>query len=268
MTSTSEDTVGTILGTIGTVFWCIQLSPQIYFLYKRKSAEGFPPIFMCLWCLSGIPMSIYFIVSNTYIVMQLQPHLFTILCSIAWIQSMYYPPYQFPKKKIITLALTFYLAWIGFEVGFSVWLRPLYARGIEWPDLIFGIISSVLLAIGLLPPYFELWKRKGQVVGINFVFLALDSTGAVFSMASMLVGTFDAMGMSLYVIILVLELGIFTSQAIWWLRFRWRKGKDANEESTSNIKVDYELNDYSIKSQQNKSEEQNKPLTPSLDISE
>lgn len=35
--------------------------------------------------------------------------------------------------------------------------------------LVVGIVAAILLAAGLLPPYGELWKRKGRVVGINWV---------------------------------------------------------------------------------------------------
>jgi hypothetical protein len=30
-----------------------------------------------------------------------------------------------------------------------------------------GVISSVFIALGLIPPYFELWKRQGRVIGIG-----------------------------------------------------------------------------------------------------
>ena len=83
--------------------------------------------------------------------------------------------------------------------------------GIEWPMILIGTISAVLLAAGLIPPYFEIWKRRGRVVGISehanshesfraderqdFVFLMTDSLGAFFSLmalgecsASILVG--------------------------------------------------------------------------------
>lgn len=35
--------------------------------------------------------------------------------------------------------------------------------------LIVGIIASVFLALGLVPAYVEIWKRRGRVVGINWV---------------------------------------------------------------------------------------------------
>ncbi|KAG0678741.1 hypothetical protein C6P40_000214 [Pichia californica] len=116
--------------------------------------------------------------------MQIQPHLFTFLCSIAWVQT------------------------------------------------------TVFLCVGLLPPYWELLHRKGKVVGINFLFLALDSSGAVFSMASMCIGTFDAMGMILYAIMIAMELGLFVSQGIWLLRFRvLKKEKDEDQEQVENNEI-------------------------------
>ncbi len=30
-----------------------------------------------------------------------------------------------------------------------------------------GVIAAILLALGLLPPYFEIWKRRGRVIGIS-----------------------------------------------------------------------------------------------------
>jgi len=35
--------------------------------------------------------------------------------------------------------------------------------------MIVGIFAAVLLAAGLLPPYGELWKRRGRVIGLNWV---------------------------------------------------------------------------------------------------
>lgn len=216
---TSDNIISTILSTIGTVLWCIQLIPQIYFLHKHKDAEGFPPLFMVLWCIAGLFMCIYFVVSDSYIPMHLQPHLFTTFCFIAWIQAMHYPPNLYSWRKIITLGSTFFILWLGFEIGFVIWLRTIYSEGIEWPNIIFGILSTVFICVGLLPPYWELLHRKGRVMGINFLFLAIDSSGAVFSMAAMCLGKFDVLGMILYATMIALELGLFVSQGMWMLRF-------------------------------------------------
>lgn len=101
----------------------------------------------------------------------------------------------------------------------------MHRHGTHWPMLIFGIIASILLAVGLVPPYFELAKRQGRVIGINFVFLSMDSMGALLSMLSICVGTLDIMSMVLYAIVLGMEIGIFLSHIIWYIRFGRREKK-------------------------------------------
>ncbi|KAI5969070.1 HIR3 [Candida margitis] len=216
-----------VLGTIGTILWCIQLVPQIIRNFKVKNCQGLPPLMMFLWAASGIPFSIYFIGIDGSIPLRIQPQLFTFFCLVTWIQVLYYPPVQLPRRKLVLVAGAFVLVSVGLELGFILWLRPLHRRGITWPMLIIGIIASILLAVGLIPPYFELAKRKGRVIGINFVFLTMDSLGAIFSLLSIVVGKFDVLSCILYAIVIALELGIFTSHFIWWLRF----GKDAPKES-------------------------------------
>lgn len=216
-----------VLGTIGTVLWCIQLVPQIIRNYRVKNCEGLPPTMMFLWAASGVPFSIYFFGIDGSIPLRIQPQLFTFFCLVSWVQVLYYPPTQIPRKKLILTTAAFVLVSVGLEVGFILWLRPLHRRGIKWPMLVIGIIATVLLGIGLIPPYFELAKRKGRVIGINFVFLTMDSSGALFSMLSIVVGKFDVLSCILYAVVLALELGIFSSHLIWWLRF----GKDAPKES-------------------------------------
>jgi uncharacterized protein with PQ loop repeat len=40
-----------VLGTIGTVLWCIQLIPQIWYNWRRKNTDGFPAAMMFLWAM-------------------------------------------------------------------------------------------------------------------------------------------------------------------------------------------------------------------------
>lgn len=39
----------TVLGTIGTVLWCVQLIPQIWYNWRQKKTDGLPPVMMFLW---------------------------------------------------------------------------------------------------------------------------------------------------------------------------------------------------------------------------
>jgi hypothetical protein len=44
--------------------------------------------------------------------------------------------------------------------------------------VLIGILAAILLAAGLVPPYWEFWKRRGRVIGISMLdaCLALDET--------------------------------------------------------------------------------------------
>ncbi|KAL6945371.1 hypothetical protein ACO0QE_002823 [Hanseniaspora vineae] len=217
----------TIAATLGTVCWCVQLIPQIIFLYRKKDCTGFPPIFMFLWVICGIPFACYTLISHANIVIEIQPHLFMFFCSISYAQSLYYPPYgQRSIKKVLLHLIPIFLIDIAFECGFVIWLRPMYAKGVTAPGIVFGTVASVLLAAGLVPPYWELAKRNGEVVGISFIFLGVDSLGAYLSILSVILGNMDIMGIVLYSIVAALELGIFLSHFIWCCRFKWFGNKE------------------------------------------
>ncbi|KAL9120732.1 MAG: hypothetical protein Q9187_002711 [Circinaria calcarea] len=166
-----------VLGTIGTVFWCIQLIPQIWHNWRKKSTEGLPGLMLFLWAICAVPFGVYAIVQNFNIPIQIQPQMFGTLC-----------------------------------------LGP-YNKGIEWPMLLIGIIAAVLIGAGLFPPYLEIWKRRGRVVGFNWIFLSVDWLGAFFSLMALVAQhTFDVLGGVVYIVCLVLEAGIFISHGLWLLR--------------------------------------------------
>lgn len=220
-----------VLGTIGTILWCVQLVPQIIRNFYVKDCEGVPSVMMFLWALSGVPFSIYFFGTDGSIPLRIQPQLFTLCCVVTWIQTLYYPPVQCGLRKVIIYASTFIIIAAGAEVGFILWLRPIYREGKEWPLLIIGVIAAILIALGLIPPYFELAKRRGRVIGINFVFVGMDSLGALFSLVSIVVGTMDILSIVLYAVVIALEFGIFASHIIWYIRFgKKEKAKEKNQE--------------------------------------
>lgn len=204
------------LATIGTIFWCIQLVPQIIRNYRVKNCEGLPASMMLLWAASGVPFSIYFCSINSSIPLQIQPQLFTFFCLLGWIQTLYYPPVQASTKGIIWRTIAFVVISAALE-GTAIGLLRNQDRP-SWPYLFIGIVASILLAAGLIPPYFELAKRGGRVVGLNFIFLAMDSSGALFSLISLFFGKqVDVLSLVLYAIVLALEAGIASSQVVWYL---------------------------------------------------
>ncbi|KAK6074062.1 hypothetical protein SCUP234_08389 [Seiridium cupressi] len=161
----------TVLGAIGTVFWCIQLVPQIWTNWRTKSTDGLPGTMMFLWAL-------------------------------------------YPATKLHGI--------MPCELESNSDIRPPpYKAGNEMAPTVIGIIAAILLAAGLLPPYDQIWRRRGRVVGINWLFLSMDFSGALFSLLALAAqNTFDVLGGVLYIVCCVLELGIFLSQLIWVFRTR------------------------------------------------
>ncbi|EAS31321.3 PQ loop repeat protein [Coccidioides immitis RS] len=209
-----------VLGTIGTVLWCIQLVPQIWYNWRRKNTDGLPASMMLLWALCAPPFGIYMILQGVNIPIQIQPQIFGTLCLICWAQILvYHHNYTRVKATVITLALAVLLG--GSEVLFILTLRIPYRKGITWPALLFGILATILLVLGLMSPYQEIWKRRGRVVGINWVFLTMDTFGALFSLLALVVeSSFDVLGGVMYCVVLALEIGIFGSHIVWRLLHR------------------------------------------------
>lgn len=193
---------------------------------------------MFLWVICGIPFACYTLISHANIVIEIQPHLFMFFCSISYAQTLYYPPYgQKSMKRVLLHLIPIVLVDIAFECGFVIWLRPMYAKGTTAPGIVFGSIASALLAAGLVPPYWELAKRNGEVVGMSFIFLGIDSLGAYLSIISVILGNMDIMGIVLYSIVAALELGIFLSHFIWCCRFKWfgKKEKLLDQEKDAEL---------------------------------
>lgn len=73
----------------------------------------------------------------------------------------------------------------GMEALLILVIRGPYSRGVSWPVTLMGVLAATLLIIGYVPIPFELWKRRGRVVGIDFGFLTIDWFGAFFSLMAL-----------------------------------------------------------------------------------
>lgn len=80
---------------------------------------------------------------------------------------------------LVTVALGFVFA--GLEVLFIFVIRGPYSRGVSWPVTLMGVLATVLILSGYIPIPFEVVKRRGHVIGIDFGFLTIDCLGAFFS---------------------------------------------------------------------------------------
>ena len=71
------------------------------------------------------------------------------------------------------------------QVGLVYAIRPSYERGDNSGTLVIGILSSLSIAVGLLPQYWEIYKRR-EVIGISLLFMFVDMSGGVFSDLSLI----------------------------------------------------------------------------------
>ncbi|KAF2823000.1 PQ loop repeat protein-like protein [Ophiobolus disseminans] len=220
-----------VLGTIGTVCWCVQLAPQIWRNYRTKSTEGLPAAMMLIWSMSGVPFGIYAIAQQFNIPLIIQPQCFCVLCGVSWAQCLIYGrKWRTWTASLFLMALLVIFA--GVEIGLIYAIRPAYSRGIQWPVLLVGIVAFVTLLSGYIPIPFELLKRRGRVVGIDFVFLTIDFFGAFFSLLALVAqNEFDVLFGTMYALCCTIELSMVASHLIWLLRTKdiRQRAKEAGE---------------------------------------
>ena len=79
----------------------------------------------------------------------------------------------------------------GVQTMLILVIRGPYHRGVSWPVTFVGVLAAVLLIVGYVPVPFEVVKRRGRVIGIDFIFLAIDWAGAFFSLMALGVQAFS-----------------------------------------------------------------------------
>lgn len=209
-----------VLGTIGTVCWCVQLFPQIWRNYRTKNTEGLPPSMMLIWSMSGVPFGVYAVLQQFNLPLIIQPQCFCVLCGVSWAQCLIYGRKwrTWTASLLLILLLAIFTA---VEAGLIYAIRPVYSRGISWPVLIIGFIAVFTLLLGYVPIPFELLKRRGRVVGIDFVFLTIDWNGAFFSLMALVAqNEFDVLFGTMYALCCAIEMSMVTSHLIWLVRTR------------------------------------------------
>ncbi|CAI4212176.1 unnamed protein product [Parascedosporium putredinis] len=136
-----------ILGTAGAVCWSIQLIPQIIKNYRLHSTKGLHHSMYISWAFAGIPSA----------------------------------PTTSRKILISRCSSVLCAAVIGgAETGLYFALRLGRRRGVEWPMILVAVLAAVLLAIGVLRYYWEIYKAR-SVQGISYMFVLVDAGGDLVS---------------------------------------------------------------------------------------
>nr|KIR50474.1 integral membrane protein [Cryptococcus bacillisporus CA1280] len=184
------------LATIGAVLWMIQNIPQVVKSYREKSTKGLSASLMFIWAVGTVIHGAYIVAQNFSIPLQVQPQVFAALATVSWCQCMYYGR-GYSLKSVLAIFIVLCCIFAGFEVGsvYALWAGQ--RNGVEWPVLLYGYLSAVLLAVGLLPQFWEIYKYR-EVIGISMLFMAVDILGGV---SFALVVVLDAIVVLLYFIL-------------------------------------------------------------------
>ncbi|KAF1988862.1 hypothetical protein K402DRAFT_351365 [Aulographum hederae CBS 113979] len=189
--------------------------PQIYKNWKRGSTDGVPSLMLFVWAISEVPMGAYVIIQKMNIPIQIQPQILAVLCLVTWAQTLV----MTHKWRVWTAVLTTFATGAIFavmEVLLVIGLNIPYKRGVDWPVLFIGILAGVMLGLGLLPLYYEGWKRGGRAEGVSTAFLFTDILGAFFSLLALIAQShFDLLGGIQYSVVLALEVGLLLLHAVW-----------------------------------------------------
>ncbi|KAJ7062861.1 PQ-loop-domain-containing protein [Mycena amicta] len=222
-----------IFGTLGTICWTVQLVPQVWKSYKAKSTQGLSHWLVLSWGISAGFFGVYAILQNLNIPLIVQPQLFGLLCMISWGQCRYYG--SSPRKSRSLLLAISALVFLGvFQVAMVFAIRPsMNLRAIQF----FGIFSSVLLAIGLLMQYYEIYQRR-EVVGVSITFMTVDFFGGVFSDLSLAFKPrFDTIAAITYTLVIVMDGVVIVSAMI--LNPRAKRRRDLEETRDGQIQSNH-----------------------------
>ncbi|KAF8518997.1 hypothetical protein BU17DRAFT_90485 [Hysterangium stoloniferum] len=200
--------VENVLGTIGTVCWTCQVLPQNWKSWREHSTDGLSAYLMFLWAVAAVFLGIYNVSQDISIPLIIQPQLFGFLSALSWVQK------RSLRFCLLVLAL-FCLVGGGLEAGMTVISKQALNKGNERPVQCFGIAASVIIVTGLLPQYWEIWKRK-KVIGVSYYFITVDTLGGVFSLLSLVFKPeFDIIAAIPYSLVVAMDIPILIAALIF-----------------------------------------------------
>lgn len=166
---------------------------------------------MLLWASAGVPLGVYNTTVKFNIALRIQAQILTFLSLLTWSQCYYYGKKWSIFRCASTLVGMCILmggveARLIFALKVSLW-QQLEAfntrdkmmstndhellsssqagidRHITWPVTLIAILAAVLLAVGVLRHYCDIYIHR-TVRGISFIFVGIDAAGDLFSLIS------------------------------------------------------------------------------------
>lgn len=205
-----------VLAIFGAVFWSIQLLPQIYLNYSRKSTEGLHSSMMILWAAAGLPLGIHNILSRQHIALQIQAQILTALSLATWSQTVYYGK-KWSIRKCVWSTTALVLLFTGIETAFVVGFKygDVSESTLERVILAMAVLSALGLALGVLRHYLDIYQER-TVRGISWGFVMLDAAGDLTSLlAIVLKSPVDTVAVGIYATELGLWIGIMIAGLVY-----------------------------------------------------
>lgn len=159
------------------------------------------------WAIAGIPLGVYNLVQDFNIALRIQPHILILLSLITWAQCQYYGA-KWHLVRILATTTVLTLCIGGVEAGLYFALQQAHHKSLEWPLILMAVLAAILLTLGVLRYYWEIYK-SASVRGISFLFVLIDASGDLVSVLSLLFeARIDIVGIVIYSVELLLWIGI------------------------------------------------------------
>ncbi|KAG0048683.1 hypothetical protein BGZ83_006398 [Gryganskiella cystojenkinii] len=196
-----------VFGMLGIVFWSFQLLPQVIDNYKAKSTEGLSYSMFFIWTLCALGFGSYGVVEHLSYPIIIQPQIFGILSTVCYLQCLYYGQRtRWSLKWTLSSAVFFFIGMVGIEAGAVFATRAGLDHDVKGTIEAAGILPIVLLAMGFMPQYVDIYRDR-SVVGVSMPFIAADAAGACFSLISLAFReTFDLLAAMNYVVVLICDV--------------------------------------------------------------
>lgn len=192
---------------LALAFWSFQLAPQAHNNWRVKSTTGLSSAMMMAWSLGSLCTAMSNIGARLGILFILQPNLFIVFSLGCWAQQPYY---HRSKQRGVLQGVLAVIFFAGIEVlGALLLLGSSNNDSVNsWPLLLVNVLSIAFFVLGFIPPYREIYKAR-SAAGISRLFLAIDMTGAVFSVVALsLHPPFGGLAAGCYIAVFVLDGGI------------------------------------------------------------
>lgn len=172
-----------------------------------------------------MPLGVYNIADDFNIALQIQPNILIFLSLLTWSQCKYYGD-RWSRKRIGMLFTAIAIILGGIEAGLVYALRLAHRRQQRWPATLMAIVAALLLAVGVLRHYLDMFRTRSDA-GISLKFALLDASGDVASLLSVVFQpTLSILGLVIYGSELVIWLGLI-GIVLYFRLVGWREWKSS-----------------------------------------